>query len=98
MFRLCEWGQACTCWFDGIKSLGIDWKEACENHDNRHKNMPDKFLPWILNKLEADGDLALIVLKSGKWRYTLIIAFVMYVGVSTFGWVWYIKDTLRIKL
>lgn len=74
----------CTGWPDEID--GRDFSECCEKHDEVYAK------GGFLNKFKGDYDLAKCVWNKadGNW-YVKWNAIKMYLGVSTFGWIFWIK-------
>ena len=70
MFKFCEKGQKCSCWFDGW--FGKDWGSCCKEHDF------DYIFQRTKTKAEADKKFY----KCLKQKAGLFIALVMYVGVK----------------
>jgi len=79
MFNICERGQACTCWFD--EWFGKSWKGCCKDHDKRYK------LGLGKSKLSTDINLFRCVKSNGGF----VIASIMFIGVSIFGWYYWNK-------
>lgn len=73
-------GDGCTLWFNG------DWKACCDAHDYAYAHAVS-----VADKLLADETLRQCVAMAGSadvWHW--LMGFVMFVGVSIFGW-FYVK-------
>ena len=73
----CEYGQACTCWFD--RCCKWDWSWCCTFHDRRYENTR-------LNRSQADELLRRCVKRKTS---SSVFAFIMWLGVRLFGWTRY---------
>jgi hypothetical protein len=81
----------CTCWFDGIDSLGIHWGDCCEEHDQ------DIIQGRTKSSFEADRKLCKCVASKSK-VLAKIIAVIMWIGVTPmayFAWKGYRKGKLK---
>ena len=70
MFKLCERGQKCTCWFDGW--FGKDWSFCCVEHDK------DYIYQRTKTKAEADKKLY----KCLKIKAGYFMALIMYLAIK----------------
>ena len=67
----------CTLFFEG------SWKTCCKAHDIAYETQVDR--------TEADIELFNCVRESSPEPLTWLVAALMFIGVFTFGWVFYKK-------
>jgi hypothetical protein len=89
---LCERGQKCSCWFDGIKALSLDWSSACQIHDRRYMTA----VGYLKTRKECDVELMENVYNCSQdhKKILYVISKLMYVGVRAFGFFYWSRYEL----